>query len=205
MTDKYTLDETEIERQREIGKQLFLVSVLREENERASRGAITHISRETLAKGASMDRDDLDKFIDACVSLCKIKLEARAAQELAFGEVFRSEAYAYSYIMNTYLEYGTFVLLDLNLDVIKDYCEGEADEHYYAYNELYENKKVGIIFLKPEVFETILKHYIKYFVRIMNEVMGLGYDWDIINAMLGYQISKERFEILKDFVSAEGG
>ena len=53
----------EIEKQREIGKQLFLVNILHYENDRARKGGYSFLSRDKLAAWASMTKEELDRFM----------------------------------------------------------------------------------------------------------------------------------------------
>lgn len=63
------MDETTIKKQREIGKQLFLIDIIHHENNKARNGGFSTLSRDDLAKWASMTNNELDRFIGLCSAL----------------------------------------------------------------------------------------------------------------------------------------
>ncbi len=69
----------EMDIQREIGKQLFLINILHYENDRARKGGYSFLSRDRLAAWASMTKEELDSFIDVCGSLDPYNMATEAA------------------------------------------------------------------------------------------------------------------------------
>ena len=54
------------------------------------------------------------------------------------------------------------------------------------------------------VFEGIMKHYIVHFIETVKDAERKGYDWDVINRMLRFEISQERFQELKENFTGAG-
>lgn len=191
------------EKHRKIGKQLFLINILRHETYMASSGENLSFSRDRLANLASMSEEELDRFIDSCIILDRIKMEAGVASELAFKEMFKHEKNAYRFILHTLFVYGKKVVSDTDLYELPEICKTEAEKNYRIYNDAIGEYRVSDLFARGDVLESILVHYIRSFVALVSEKLDNGYDIDVINAMIGFSLSRERLYVLKDFISKE--
>lgn len=194
------MDNIDIQKQREIGKQLLIVDILHYENDRARKGKFAFLSKDKLAAWTSMKEEELDIFINVCGCLDSFQLATDAAYEYVYGEEYENGELPYHFVMYTYLRFGKIVLRDLDLDTITDYYERTAEKNYRNYCEDWEKYPVNECFSKASAFEAMMKYYIRYFVKIVKAAMAYGFDWDVINAMLRFKLSQERFATLEEIV-----
>ena len=186
----------EIEKQREIGKQLFLVNILHYENDRVRKGAYSFLSRDDLAAWASMTKEELDSFIDVCGALDPYNMASAAAKEYCQKEPFKSEKSAYCFVLSTYYRMGDLFAATVDIDKFEDYCKIFSEYNYQTYSEKHEEYPVDESYYTPEIFENVMSFYIRYLVAIIKEVISEGYAWDVISSMTRAKISEERYNIL---------
>ena len=48
-----------------------------------------------------------------------------------------------------------------------------------------------------EEFAKMIRNYIEFFVNEMDNTLSYGFDWDVVSAMHGFVLTKERYEALK--------
>ena len=186
----------EIDIQREIGKQLFLVNILHYENDRARKSGFSFLSRNTLAAWASMTEEELDSFIDVCGALDPDKMAAEAAKECCRKEPFKSEENAHCFVLSTYYRMGDLFTVTLDIDKFENYCKIVSEYNYQTYNEYHEEYPVAKSFSAPKVFEKAMSIYIRYLVAIIKKAQSEGYAWDVIARMTRTEISEERYNSL---------
>ncbi len=66
------------------------------------------------------------------------------------------------------------------------------------YMETYPDKPIGEFISTPSFFENIMTHYMQHFVETMDEILSFGIEWEVITAMLGCDLSKERYAAIKE-------
>ena len=186
----------EINIQRKIGKQLFLVNILHYENDQARKGGYSFLSRESLAAWASLSKEDLDRFIDVCGALDPYKMATEAARECCKEEPFNSEKGAFYFVLSTYYRMGDLFASTLDIDKFEDYCKKNSEYNYQTYSEKHEQYPVAKSYSTPETFEKVMRFYIRYLVTLIKEVIAEGYSWDVIASMARTDISEERYNNL---------
>ena len=186
----------EISKQREIGKQLFLVNILHYENDRALKGGYSFLSRDNLAAWASMTKEELDRFIDVCGALDPYNMAAEAAKECCRKEPFKSEKDAYCFVLSTYYRMGDLFAATLDIDKFEEHCKKFSEYNYQTYSEKHEEYSVDESYSTPEIYEKVMSFYIRYLVAVIKEVISEGYAWDVISSMTRTDISEERYNSL---------
>ncbi len=186
----------EIEKQREIGKQLFLVNILHYENDRARKGGYSFLSRDNLAAWASMTKEELDRFIDVCGALDPYNMAAEAAKECCRKEPFKLEKDAYCFVLSTYYRMGDLFAATLDIDKFEEHCKKFSEYNYQTYSEKHEEYPVDESYSTPEIYEKVMSFYIRYLVAVIKEVISEGYAWDVISSMTRTDISEERYNNL---------
>ena len=186
----------EIEKQREIGKQLFLVNILHYENDRALKGGYSFLSRDKLAAWASMTKEELDRFIDVCGALDPYNMAVEAAKECCRKEPFKSEEDAYCFVLSTYYRMGDFFAATLDIDKFEEHCKKFSEYNYQTYSEKHEEYPVDESYSTPEIYEKVMSFYIRYLVAVIKEVISEGYAWNVISSMTRTDISEERYNSL---------
>lgn len=190
------MDDTNIKRQREIGKQLFLVNILHSENDRVRKGGYSFIDRDELADWASISIDELNRFIDICACLDPTNMVINAADNYCENDTFKNKRNVRWFIVSTYYRMGALFTGSLLIDKFNECYKDMSEYNYERYCEIHEEKPVDELFATPEVFEEIMVFYIKYFLSAVKEVLSEGYDWDVVAAMTRTDISEERYNKL---------
>lgn len=185
-----------IKEQREIGKQLFLVNILHYENDRVQEGGYSFLSRDTLAAWASMTKDELDHFIDACSALDPFNMAAEAAKKCCRNDTFKSEKGALCFVLSTYYRMGDLFATSLDIDKFEESCKKFSEYNYQRYCEKHKEYPVDEAYATPEVFEEAMRFYLKYFVALIKNILSEGYDWDVIISMTRKDITEERYHSL---------
>ncbi len=187
------MDKTEIERQRNIGKQMLLVDILHAENEKARNGAFCFVSKDTMSNWASMEKEEFDKFFEMCSWLSQYPLANDVARGCARREEYKCDINAYAFIRYSYLHLGGSVLVNQCLfpNAIESLCEINAEEHYKTYMKKYTDYPVQDKYSSVGVLSDILQFYLDSFIELANEALSRGYDWDVICRMRGLKLSQD--------------
>lgn len=193
----------EIEKQREIGKQLFLVNILHYENDHVRKGGFSFLSRDDLAAWASMSREELDRFIEVCGTLDPYNMVADAAKECCRKEPFKSEKNAYCFVLSTYYRMGDLFVATLDIDKYEDHCRKFSEYNYQTYSEKHEEYPVAESYSTPKILEKAMSFYIRYLVAIIKDAISEGYSWDVILSMTRADISEERYNSLAKVFAKE--
>ena len=191
------MDRIEIEKQREIGKQLLIVDIIHYENDHVAKGGVSFVSRDQMTGWTSMDEKELTKIGDTCARLDGFNLASSAAWKYCGGEY---EKNAYMFALSTYRRLGYVMVEVLDIEIFPDFFRKSARGNYEEYCKKHEDFPVGEEFADVTVFEQIMRHYLEFFVNSVVEAMDSNYDWDVIKRMLRSTISEERFELLRDYV-----
>ena len=200
------MDREETARQRNIGKQMFLINILQIENDRVKEGGYSFLSRDQLASWAEMTNEEMDQFINVCATLDPFSMSSEAAKRLSLygDEDIKKEENAFCFVFSLYLQFGKFLIEDLEPDKLSRFYEVIAEPNYQRYCTKYEEYPVDSTFGTSEMLERITKFYLHHFVSSVKEAIGLGYDWDVIVKMARADISKERFQQIEDSITEIG-
>ena len=193
----------EMDIQREIGKQLFLINILHYENDRARKGGYSFLSRDRLAAWASMTKEELDSFIDVCGSLDPYNMATEAAMACCRKEPFKSEKNSYHFVLSTYYRMGDLFAATLAVDKFKEHCKKFSEDNYQTYSEKHKEYSVAESYSTPEIFEKVMSFYIRYLIAIIEEAISEGYAWDVISSMTRTDISEERYNSLAEVFAKE--
>ena len=195
---KMDMDNTEIRRQREIGKQLLLISIIHHENDHAAKCGYSFVLRDQLAAWTSMRDEDLDRFLNTCACLDRFNLAADAAHDCMRKNKHCEEDHAYSFTLRTYLDYGQLLLLCITPEERSALYDIISKEGFRNYNQRHPNHKVSENLAEYEVIKSVMEYYLKRFILVVDAAIDQGYEWDVICAMLRFNLSQEIFEIIKD-------
>ena len=198
------MDETNIKKQREIGKQLFLINILHHENDKARKGGYSFLSRDNVATWASMTKDELDHFIDVCSALDPYNMAAEAAKGCCREDTFKSEKEAYCFVLSSYYRMGDLFAASLEVDKFEDNCRKISEHNYQTYCKNYKEYPVSEFYSTPKVLEEAMRFYINHLITVIKEVLSEGYDWDVITSMTRDNITEERYHSLVNAFVKEG-
>ena len=192
------MDRAEIEKQREIGKQLMLVDIIHYENDSVMKGSFSSVSKDELAKWASVEKEELGRLVNTCADLDPFNMACNVAHECAsYNEEYKKDKNAYSFMLHSFLRHGEMILLVIGHVEISAYCEGNAKANYESYQKKMEEFPVDEKYSKGSTLEGIMTLYIQHFIKTVKDAVSQGYDWDVINRMLRFDISQERFQELE--------
>lgn len=192
------MDETCIERQREIGKQLFLVKIIQCETDWGRRGGFSFIPRNKIISWTSMSKEELDHFISLCCMLDPENLSSEAASDCCKEDLFAREKNAFFFVLHTYHELGEVFTILMRSGKLEDICEALSERNYKEYSKRFAEWAVDESFAAPKILEAVMRIYLRHFVNTVKEVVAEGYDWDVIKAMMRVDINEERFEELEN-------
>ncbi len=194
------MDNEEIQKQREIGKYLLMIDIIQKEQKSPS--GYSFISSDDLANWASVDKDEISNLADCCykfeayhhafISAYRIKEKLpciKTDNDIKFliYTIFRE-----NYLFVQYLIYN-----DQN-----DYYENIANRNYEKYCKSFADiHPVSENFRSSDLFRLIFINYISYFCSLFEYVLSYGYDWDVANKIADINISKKRFDYLKEISS----
>ncbi len=190
------MDKIDIEKQREIGKQLFLLNILHCENDKALKTGWSFLSRDKVASWASMTKEEVDHFIDLCAMLDPYNLDAEAARIICERDTYKSERNIYYFVLSTYYRMGDLVITSIEKDKFKQYCEKVSELNYQLFIKKYDDIPIDESYATSEVYEDMMSFFIQYFVAAIKEVISEGYDWDVIASMARVDITEERYKSL---------
>ncbi len=196
------MDRTEEEKQREIGKQLFLVSILQHEEDRIQKGGWPFLSKEHLAEWASMTEEELERFIDVNTSLNLIDMSTEAANRCSEAVYPDYSKDAYCFILSTYYRMGHIFVLDLDIGNIDEFCEATSEINYRTYCERHEDYPVDESFATPKVFKILVRFFIIFLTKAVKKALAEGYDWDVVSRMTRVDLTEDRFYILASGVDS---
>jgi len=190
------MDWEEIGKQRLIGKQLMIVDLLHEENDKGSRTGFSFVTTDHLHKWSGMEEDEVKKLVNTCAYMDEFKLSCDAASDLERIKNKTVGSNAFMFYLSTYRRLGSTALIALNKEIMEDYCNHAAKINYEQYKENYPEYLVDETMGSSEMLKVALEHYVRWFVKCCNNALAEGYDWDVVIRMAKMEISKERFALL---------
>ncbi len=190
------MDWEEMEKQRLIGKQLMIVDLIHEENNKVSKTGFSFVTMDHLQKWSGMEEDEVKKLANTCAYMDEFKLSCDAASDLECIKNKTVGSNAFMFYLSTYRRLGSTALIALNKEVMDDYCNHAAKINYEQYKENYPEYLVDEAMGSSEMLKVALEHYVRWFVKSCNKALDEGYDWDVVIRMAKTEISEERFAIL---------
>lgn len=194
----------EVNKQRKIGKLLMAVDIIRYENKHNRRTGISFVSIEDLAAWASIKKEEVEtliwyyKMFDACW------IAASAADQLMDEiDLFRSDRNAKFYTMHTCCNYGKLFICYADMAKI-DRFDKLAALNFDDYLATWESYPINETFKEAWIFERIMHSYVQNFCGLFKDALKHGYDWDVINRIIGFEVTKERFAALQEEYQIEG-
>ncbi|SCX09433.1 hypothetical protein SAMN02910339_01339 [Lachnospiraceae bacterium YSD2013] len=193
------MDRDEILKEREIGKQLLLVNILQTENEKVRRGGFSTITADRIAKWADISIEDVRRMVDACGLLDITSIASKAVNEYFDSDGHSEERYMRDFALFTCYRNGTRFIKSFD----ENSFEVKAEINFDLYMEAFKNEPVSDAAASTTVFKQLMMLYAKCFVSAVEEVMALGYAWEVIQTMIGFEMSKDRFEDLKEMTKSD--
>ena len=191
------MDREEMEKQREIGKQILMARIIHCENEHAYRTGISHTSLEDIAMWTSKTKEEVEDFVDICAALDPFMMADYAARDCYDEAFFETKRNVYYYIRYIYQKSGCYLLGELNMTCFEEYCEIFNNLLYEQYNEKFKEFPVDESFATREPFELAMRFYLKYAIGLVKTVIAEGYDWDVISEMMDVAMTEERLKELE--------
>ena len=196
------MEREEILKQRQIGKQLFLIQMLHCENDWVRDGGFSFLSRDKLATWADMSKEELDHFIAVCALLDPYSIATEAAKDFAYygDEDVKKERNAHWFVLSVYFRLAGMLIERINPNELPVICMGLAESNYKRYCEKHAEYPVDSSFGTPAMLERIMEFYLRYFVTCLKQVISEDFNWDVIAKMTGREISEERFHMIEDSI-----
>ena len=192
------MDNEEIMRQRKIGKQLMLIEIIHCEDKRVQETGFSLIKTDQMASWALMAKEEIDDIVDSCRSLDPISLAEGAAEKYGIGGEQELDRNSYIFVLTTYVKYGLLFCTDIS-EPISVLCEVIAPYIFSTYTKLYEEYPVDSSYGTGAVLEQIILDFLKHFVATVEVALSKGYDWEVIAKMIQEDVSKARFQEIKEY------
>ena len=192
------IDESEILRQREIGKQLMVVNILKCEN----KGSISLISIDDLAKWASYTKEKMRDFYSLCSRFYYYNLCTNAARMYirCNTDKYDLTKNAFSFVGHTYFherEYYFNMINDIHNPSREDLYNLNIEERkqavYNSYCKIYKDQPIENSLNNVDFYKSILQFLINYIRNMTDDALSLGYDWDVIKVLLELNVSYDDY------------
>ena len=195
----------EIKKQREIGKYLMAVDIIRYENEHHKGTGISFVSIEDLAAWASIKKEEVETLVEYCKRFDPHRIAISVANQLTADiEVFKSDENATYFTIQTCRSLGQLFICHPYMD-LKARLNDLAALNYDNYLAVWATPwPINEAFKDTGIFERIMHSYVQSFCRLFKEALEHGYDWDVINRIIGFEVTKERFSALQEEYQIEG-
>ncbi len=185
----------EINRQREIGKQILLINILKNESEKAARIGISFVSKEDIVQWTAMTMDEVEVFYNTYEKLQREYLAINAACKLRNNSVALNSQDLNSFLFYTYNHIDENLLKGYSIESFTKYCKDHAKENYERFQKtkITETREIlGTI----NTFELIISNYLRVLVANVGEAFRSGYEWDVISEMLWCDITRADYDLL---------
>ncbi len=195
----------EIIKQREIGKYLMAVDIIRYENEHHKGTGISFVSIEDLAAWASIKKEEVETLVEYYKRFDPHRIAISVANQLTADiEVFKSDENATYFTIQTCRSLGQLFICHPYMN-LKARLNDLAALNYDNYLAVWATPwPINEAFKDTGIFERIIHSYVQSFCRLFKEALEHGYDWDVINRIIGFEVTKERFSALQEEYQIEG-
>lgn len=193
--------DVEIEKQRIIGKQILIVNAIRDNTELEEQGFFgAHVTADDFSRWADMSKEEIDRILNACSRLYKSFVFMDAKCEFLDCEIEKGEKERGTYILFMYIKQGFDFIKHADLDCIDKYFKDNCGCFYDRYCQYHGTKHPVSEKMKSEnIMKQAMEILAKIYVSRINELLEEGFDFDVIKAMLGFELSRERFEKFENY------
>jgi len=191
------------EQQRKIGQQLLLINMIKDDNNRVLRGLMPKLTREDIVRWSSLDEAEVNRLIDACATLDARNRADNIANRLQ--EQYPNEKNALMYILFIYYRLASYAIELLEIFMDEAYCEKYAKEYYKAYCKQWPDFPVGEEFANGNEWRRIIRFYVEHFVDDVNTVRKMGFEWEVVSAMLEFTLTIEQITELEQSIKTKVG
>ena len=193
------MDFDEIQKQREIGKYLMVVDIIKYENEHHKGTGISFVSIEDLAAWASIKKEEVETIVEYCKRFDPYWIAISVVNQLtAEIEIFKSDENAAYFTIQTCRSFGQLFICHPYTD-LKARLDDLAVLNYDNYLAVWATTwPINEAFKDTWIFERIMHSYVQAFCNLFKEAPEHGYDWDVINRIIGFEVTKERFSALQE-------
>lgn len=198
--EETVFDKEELIKQREIGQQIMIIRMVRDENDNVLRGGFSFLERSKIARWAKKSEEELENFLNDIAALYELNICVDATLEYAkklsedahyfFFLTFRKHGYLY---VKSMIEKKKFY--DSYSDGIKELASINAK------NNIDKGLRVDEEIQSATRFEDSLKFYFEFYINRIIDVVNEGYDWDVVCEMLGED--KAFTDLLRPYVDNE--
>lgn len=178
----------------------MIIDIIHSENKHAIRGGMPHISMDELYEWSGGKKAMVDDLLSICASFNKYISAEEAA--LSFKDKYTDMDIDHTFIMYINYKVGAVIFADINLETIDIYCETIAESCYNDYILKFDKTTSKKNPIPPSSIRKIVDYYLKFMVDNIEEVLELKYDWSIIQAALWFDLSHQRFNLLKTYVAS---
>lgn len=191
------MDVKEQIKQREIGQQIMIVRMVHDISEKALKSGVSFINRSEVAKWTHKSKEEIDLFLEDIASLHELNICADAASKYANNLSGDAQAFfALTFKKHGYLFIESILNSKESGDSYLDRMENLAKIN--AKNIIDKEINVDDEIMSAARLEDSLKFYFSFYIGRIIDIVNKGYDWDVINEMLGE--SNEFFELIKSYV-----
>lgn len=190
--------------QRNIGKQLMLVNILRRENEKAQELGLSYIDKDDIVSWSMVSKEEVSDFVSTFTSLDKKILAANAANEFKYNSITPLNPNLFSFLFFTYKNIGEdlFKCCSYSTNSLIEYGDHHAKENYQRYVKDI-GSELGEVLGTPSGYLAVIRSYLQFFVRTVNSILKKGYEWDVVSEMLWCDIDRDDYIKLSDQYSVE--
>ena len=181
--------------QRNIGKQLFLVRMIRMETKKAGKTGVSLITKKDIADWALMKTEEIDELTRINSDLDREKMAGSAALDYERELIVNDGRDVFGFLRDTFMRLDKDFLKGYSSERLAEYCRTHATENFEEYVQAYA-KKPDDLLGSSYVLETGIRYYIKHLVSVVDSALQKGYDWDVISEMLWCDISREDYDLL---------
>ncbi len=195
----------EINEQREIGKYLMIVDIIRYENEHHKGMGISFVSIEDLAAWASIKEEEVETLVEYCKRFDPYRIAISVANQVtADTEIFKSDENSTYFTIQTCRSLGRSFICHPYIE-LKARLDDLAALNYDNYLAVWAATwPINEAFKETWILERIMRAYVQDFCDIFKEALEHGYDRDVINRIIGFEVTKERFSALQEEYRIEG-
>jgi len=190
----------EINAQREIGKQILLMRILKSEDERVQRTGVNSVTKEDVIGWTLMSREKVDELCRAYRTLRKSDLAMMAAVEYKNSFAIEIEKETFYYVYNSYNNLDDHFLDNYSPQFLDEFCRINAELNYATYVDSWHSLPREDL-NHEDFFRKIIDNYLRCLVTEVEGLRSKGYDWDVISEMIWCGISRDNYDALSEVYS----
>ena len=153
---------------------------------------------EKLVSWSGLPKEEIERIVDCCKSLSRFSLASNSALKFLKNYSENEEPLPYELACMVCWRFGNWFLEMANLNNLSQECSNPGRVFFIYCLEAFEDKKEQFeARWDEEEFAKMIRNYIEFFVNEMDNTLSYGFDWDVVSAMHGFALTKERYEALK--------